>query len=81
MGLMIKTDTQRNTVGTALCGATLASMAVMMHEVYIVFFGHCLSSDPFTHILAEMAMFGSRGAVAFAAAAHVWDRFVPRECP
>jgi hypothetical protein len=81
MRLTLKTDTDRSTVGTAFCGAALASAAVMVHEVYIVFFGQCLNSDPFTHVLAEMAIFGPGGAMAFAAAAHIRNRLVLREHP
>ena len=71
MGLTTKTDTQRSTAGPAFCGAVLASTAVMVHEVYTVLFGRCLSPDPFTHVLVEVAPFGSGSAIAFAAAAHV----------
>jgi len=78
MKLTIKTDTERSTVGPALCGAVLASLAVMVHEICTVFFGRCLSSDPFTHVLMEMAMFGPAGAITFAVTGHIWSRFVPR---
>ena len=74
MGLTIKTDVERSAVGPALCGAVVGSMTVMVHEVYVVFFGTCLSSDPFTHALGEMAVLGLGGAIAFAAAAHIWSR-------
>ena len=79
MGLTIKTDTEQGTVGPALCGAVLGSAAVMVHEVYIVFFSTCLNSDPFTHALGEMAVFGPAGAVLFAAAAHLRSRWLANE--
>ena len=74
MRITSNTDTEQSTAGPALCGAIVGSMAVMVHEVYIVFFGTCLSSDPFTHALGEMAMFGPGGAIAFAATAYMWSR-------
>jgi hypothetical protein len=81
MRLTIKTDTERSAAGLAFCGAVLASMGVMVHEVYTVIFGRCLSSDPFTHVLIEMATFGSAGALAFAATGYIWGRLVARRCP
>ena len=54
-------------VGAAFCGAVLASMAVIMHEVYTVFYGFCPGVDPLTHILAEFAIFAPTGALLLAA--------------
>jgi hypothetical protein len=81
MGLSIKLDTKRSTVGPALCGAVLVWLAVMVHEVHRVVFGRYLNSDPFTYVLVEVGLFGSGGAIAFAAAVHVWSRFVRPEYP
>jgi hypothetical protein len=75
MGLITSAEAERSTVGPAFCGAVFASLAVMVHEVYTVFLGHCVTSDPFTHVLLEMAVFGSGGALSFAAVAHVRRRF------
>ena len=75
MGLISTTQIERSTVGTAFCGAVLASLAVMAHEVYTVIFDYCLSSDPFTHVLLEMVIFGSGGAILFGAIASVRSRY------
>ena len=80
MGLTTKTETEWSSVGTAFCGAVLASLAVMAHEVYTVIFGYCLSSDPFTHVLVEMVIFGSGGAILFGAIASAWSRYSADEC-
>ncbi len=79
MGLTTKTETEWSTLGAAFCGAVLASLAVMVHEVYTVIFNHCLSSDPFTHVLLEMAIFGSGGAILFGAIASVRSQFFADE--
>jgi hypothetical protein len=79
VGLTTKTETEWSTLGAAFCGAVLASLAVMVHEVYTVIFGYCLSSDPFTHVLLEMAIFGPGGAILFGAIASVRNRFLADE--
>jgi hypothetical protein len=79
VGLTTKTETEWSTLGAAFCGAVLASLAVMAHEVYTVIFGYCLSSDPFTHVLLEMAIFGSGGAILFGAIASARSQFFADE--
>jgi hypothetical protein len=41
----------------------------MLHEGYTVAFDICLPISPFTHVLAELAMFAPSGAILLAAAA------------
>jgi hypothetical protein len=70
MGLTIRTGADWTPESAAFCGGFLSAVAVMLHEGYTVLFGLCLPIDPFTHVLAELAMFAPGGAILFAAAAH-----------
>jgi hypothetical protein len=60
-----------NASGGAFCGGVLGAMAVMVHEGYTVFSGHCLPIDPFTHVMAELAVFAPGSAAVLGIAANV----------
>jgi hypothetical protein len=66
MGLIIRTGSRWNPESAAFCGGCLGAAGVMLHEVYTVAFGLCLPIDPFTHVLAELAVFAPGGAILFA---------------
>lgn len=74
MGLTIRSGAEWNPESAALCGGFLGAVAMMLHEAYTVLFGLCLPIDPFTHVLAELAMFAPGGAMLFAAAANTRNR-------
>ena len=69
MGLTIRTGSYWNLRRAAYCGGFLGAVAVMLHEGYTVAFDICLPISPFTHVLAELAMFAPGGAILLAAAA------------
>jgi predicted component of type VI protein secretion system len=60
--------------GAALCGAVLGAMAVIGNEVYTVSLDLSLRIDPFTYVLAELAVFAVGGAVLFALGANTRNR-------
>jgi hypothetical protein len=71
-----------NAGGAAFCGGVLGAVAVMGHEVYTVFIGRCPSVDPFTYVMAELAVFAPAGAVLLGIAANMrtclaWRTFQP----
>ncbi len=70
MGLTIRAGADWGLESAAICGGALGAAAVMLHDCYNVVFGLCLPIDPFTHVLAELAMFAPGGAILFAAAAN-----------
>jgi hypothetical protein len=56
--------------GGAVCGAIL----VMFHQVYHVVSGSFHDSDPFVHIMLELLVASSAGALLCAAGAAFWQR-------
>ena len=71
MGLMIRTGTGWNPASAAFCGGSLGAVGVMLHEGYTVFSGLCLPIDPFTHVMAELAVFAPGSAAVLGIAANV----------
>jgi hypothetical protein len=54
-------------VGFAIVGAGVGLMLVVVHEAYAIFSGNIGDIDPFTHIMAEIAILSTCGAILFAA--------------
>jgi hypothetical protein len=65
-----------NAAGAAFCGGVLGAMAVMVFEGYTVFSGHCLPIDPFTHVMAELAVCAPAGAAVLGIAATMRNRLL-----
>ena len=76
MRLTIRAGAEWSPESAAFCGGFLGAVGVMLHEGYTVVFGHCLPIDPFTHVLAELAMFAPGGAILFAAAANTRNKLL-----
>lgn len=56
-------------MAAAFCGAAFCSVAVVVHQVYVVLFSEVLVVDPFIYVMIEMALFIPGAAVLFAGAA------------
>jgi hypothetical protein len=76
MGLTIRIGADWNPESAAFCGGFLGAVAVLLHEGYTVLFGLCLPIDPFTHVMAELAVFAPVGAAVLGMAANVRNRLV-----
>lgn len=76
MGLTVRAATDLNPESAAFCGGILGAVAVLLHEGYTVLFGLCLPIDPFTHVMAELAVFAPVGAAVLGMAANVRNRLV-----
>jgi hypothetical protein len=74
MGLTIRTGADWSLESTAFCGGILGAIAVLLHEGYTVLVGHCLPIDPFTHVMAELAVFAPVGAAVLGMAATIRNR-------
>ncbi len=68
-----------STAGAAFIGCCLGALGVMAHEVYDGVSGRCPTGEPFTHIMAELAMFVPGGALSCAGLAHIRNRFLRTE--
>jgi hypothetical protein len=75
----IAAKTEWPVTGAAYWGGVLGAMAVMVHEVYTGISGHCPEVDPFTHVMAELAVFAPAGAVMLGVAANVRTWLVRRK--
>jgi hypothetical protein len=59
---------------SAFCGAMTGMMLAIVLEVREICAGRFDDVDPFIHIVVELAVFASGGAVLFAAAAELRNR-------
>ncbi len=78
MALKVEAGTEWDETGPAFCGAILGAIAVVGHELYDVLFGVCPVADPFIHVMTEMAIVVPSGAMVFAGAATIRNRFQTR---
>jgi hypothetical protein len=79
MTLDVEPRTEWTATGAAYGGAVLGAVAVMVHELYTGISGCCPEVDPFTHVLAELAIFAPGGAVMLGIAANVHNGLVRRK--
>ncbi len=79
MTLEVETRTEWTGTGAAYCGAILGAASVIVHELYTGISGRCPEVDPFTHVMAEMALFAPGGAVTLGCAANIRNWLMRRK--
>ena len=68
--------TEWTATGAGYCGGVLGSVAVIVHEVYIVLFSDYPIADPFVHVMTEMAVLVPGSAMMFIAVATFRNRLL-----
>ena len=71
MTLQMKAKTEWTATGAAYWGGVLGAVAVIVHKVYIVLFSSHPATDPFVHVMTEMALVVPGSAMVFAAVAGI----------
>lgn len=62
----------------AFLGVFAGIASVVAHEAHCISLGHFFSSNPFLHILGELAVFSAGGATLFVAIAEMHNRLGQR---
>jgi|ERR671913_2301872 hypothetical protein len=78
MTLDVEARPEWTATGAAYGGAVLGAVAVIGHELYTGISGRCPEVEPFTHIMAELAVFAPGGAVTLSIAANIRNWLVRR---